>query len=75
MSTLNTIETPQIRERVVGRPGGGRARKDSDEEITVDEIDVDKMKARQMEMISQFTAYQTTAIPKKVTDHNYQQAV
>lgn len=37
--------------------------------------DVEEMKVRNQAKMQEFTAYQTTAIPKKVTELNYQMAV
>lgn len=44
-------------------------------ETTAEAVDVEQMRIKNSAMLQQFTSYQTTAIPKKVTDLHYQLAV
>ena len=44
-------------------------------ETTAEAVDVEQMRIKNSVMLQQFTSYQTTAIPKKVTDLHYQLAV
>lgn len=44
-------------------------------ETTAEAVDLEQMRIKNSVMLQQFTSYQTTAIPKKVTDLHYQLAV
>jgi hypothetical protein len=44
-------------------------------ETTAEAIDIEQMRIKNSAMMQQFASYQTTAIPKKVTDLHYQLAV
>ena len=47
----------------------------NESDLKEESVDIDKINRENKEMKAQFSAYSTCAIPKKVTDFNYQMAV